>query len=181
MSNLIGESLYQHRVNQGLTQDEFGSKYDVSGPAVFKFEKGYVKPSLELWLKMAADIGIPEKTAVLIWLKSRLPEKFQSIIQIKDPQGEADSPTAIRPTPKAVDYAKFDDRKEMRKVALNDRGLSKMLREFIKDDEIWVVYKPTGVEINFLRDAFGRLGEGSVSAYREALRAVRGFTSESSD
>lgn len=178
MANIIGDVLYESRVNQGLTQDQFGAKYDVSGPAVFKFEKGYVKPSLDLWLKMAADFGIPEKTAVLMWLKSRLPEKYQSLIQIKDPTGPVEPPTTIRPSPRAVDYTKFNDRKEMRKVAMGDRGLPKMLREFLKDDEIWVVYKPTGKEINFLRDAFGRLGEGSPAAYREALRAIRGFTSE---
>jgi hypothetical protein len=75
-----------------------------------------------------------------------------------------------------VDYTKFEDRKDMRKIALNDRTLPKNLREVLKDDEIWAMFKPTGVEINFLRDTFSRLGEGSVSAYRDALRAVREFT-----
>ena len=63
----------------------------------------------------------------------------------------------------------------MRKVAMNDRKLPKKLRELLKDDEIWVIYKPDGVEINFLRDAFGRLGDGSVEAFREALRTLRMF------
>lgn len=178
MPNIIGEAIYENRINQGLTQDQFGSKYDISGPAVFKFEKGYVKPSLDLWIKMSADFKIPEKTAVLMWLKSRLPEKYQGLIQIKNPQAEADLPTAVRPSPRAVDYTKFEDRKEMRKVSMNDRNLPKKLREFLKDDEIWVIYKPDGDEINFLRDAFGRLGQGSVDAFREALRAVRAFKAE---
>ncbi|MBN1779104.1 MAG: hypothetical protein JW816_02695 [Candidatus Buchananbacteria bacterium] len=161
-----------------MTQDQFGHKYDISGPAVFKFEKGYVKPSLDLWLKMSADFKIPEKTAVLMWLKTRLPEKYQNLIQIKNPQAEAEIPEAVRPSPRAVDYTKFEDRKEMRKVANNDRKLPKGLREFLKDDEIWVIYKPTGAEINFLRDAFGKLGQGSIDAFREALRAMRSFKTE---
>ncbi len=176
MSNLIGEVIYENRVNEGLTQDQFGTKYDISGPAVFKFEKGYVKPSLDLWLRMAVDFNIPEKTAVLIWIKSRLPEKFQSLIQVKSPQAVAEAPVVYRPSPRTVDYTKFEDRKDMRKIALNDRTLPKNLREVLKDDEIWAMFKPTGVEINFLRDTFSRLGEGSVSAYRDALRAVREFT-----
>ncbi len=176
MANLIGDVIYENRVNEGLTQDQFGSKYDISGPAVFKFEKGYVKPSLDLWLRMAADFKIPEKTAVLMWLKSRLPEKFQSLIEIKNPQAVAEAPTAYRPSPRAVDYTKFTERREMKKVIAGDRTISKALRDFLSDEEIWVIYKPTGEEIMFLRDTFGRLGEGSPEAYREALRVLRMFT-----
>ena len=36
-------------------------------------------------------------------------------------------------------------------------------------------YKPTGHEINMLRDTFGPLGKGSKTTYREALRIIREF------
>ena len=48
----------------------------VSGPAIFKFEKNYVKPSLELWLKIARDCGLEERQAVLLWVKAKLPEQY---------------------------------------------------------------------------------------------------------
>lgn len=172
--NLIGEAIYENRIAAGMTQDQFAAKYDISGPAVFKFEKGYVKPSLELWLRMAKDFKIDDKTGVLIWLKSRLPERFQSLIEIKS-SGVAEIPVAYRPSPRAVDYSKFSDRKELRRVALGDRNLPAGLRELLKDDEVWGLYKPTGEEISFLRDTFGRLGGGSADAFREALRAYREF------
>ena len=38
------------------------------------------------------------------------------------------------------------------------------------------VYRPTGHEINLLRDVFGPLGKGSVVQFREALRLVREFS-----
>ena len=53
---------------------------------------------------------------------------------------------------------------------------AKGLRELLKDDDLWALYKPTGHEINLLRDLFSPLGRGSKSAYREALRLVREFT-----
>ena len=56
MKNYLGDIIFEYRKKVNLTQDQYGSKYRVSGPAVFKFEKGYVKPSLELWLKMAAEM-----------------------------------------------------------------------------------------------------------------------------
>ena len=77
MSNLLGQKIQQLRRKLRLTQDQFGSRYSVSGPAIFKFEKGYVNPSLELWLKMAKDCGLDERDGVLLWTKCKLPEKYQ--------------------------------------------------------------------------------------------------------
>ena len=57
MKNYLGTIIFNSRQDEDLTQDQYGSRYGVSGPAIFKFEKGYVKPSLELWLKMAKDAG----------------------------------------------------------------------------------------------------------------------------
>ena len=84
MDNVFGEAIHRHRTDMGLTQDQFGARYEVTGPAIFKFEKGYVKPSLELWLRMAKDCEIPEKRAVLLWIKSRLPEEYQDLIIIEE-------------------------------------------------------------------------------------------------
>ena len=173
MLNLLGEAIRANRVNRGSTQDKFGLMFEISGPAVFKFEKGYVRPSLDLWLKMAADFKIPEKTAVLMWLKTRLPEKYQGLLVIKDAE-EAETPgtTAGKDT---IDYTKFASRTKMREAALHGSNLPKGLREFLSDGEVWNIYKPTGEEINFLRDNFGQIGGGSVAAYLNALRAMRAF------
>jgi hypothetical protein len=46
----------------------------------------------------------------------------------------------------------------------------------VQDEEIWAIYKPTGHEINILRDAFIRFGKGTKALYREALRLVREFS-----
>ncbi|MCH8332801.1 hypothetical protein IIC65_02615, partial [Candidatus Sumerlaeota bacterium] len=54
--------------------------------------------------------------------------------------------------------------------------LPKPLRDLFADDDLWALYKPTGHEINLLRDLFSPLGEGSKSAFREALRLIREFT-----
>lgn len=48
MKKYIGGIIYKSRKSRKLTQDEFGEIYGVSGPAIFKFEKGYVRPSLKL-------------------------------------------------------------------------------------------------------------------------------------
>ncbi len=84
MDNILAGEIYQNRISQGLTQDKFGKVYNVSGPAIFKFEKGYLKPSFQLWLRMAKDFKIPEKKAVLMWIKSRLPSEYQSLIDLRE-------------------------------------------------------------------------------------------------
>ena len=63
----------------------------------------------------------------------------------------------------------------MKAAAAKDAKLPKALRDAIKDDELWALFKPTGHEINLVRDPFGSLGRGSKSNYRDALRLVREF------
>jgi DNA-binding XRE family transcriptional regulator len=172
MENLIGNEIYKNRVEERLTQDQFGAKYGVSGPAIFKFEKGYVKPSFDLWIKMAKNFGLPEKRAVLMWLRSRLPDEYKDIIDVAG-QKVAEEGMQYVPPPKGPDYAIHKDRKELRKAVLRDQNLPKGLKALVKDDEIWAVYKPSGAEINFLRDTFGTLGKGTKAHYREALRLLR--------
>jgi transcriptional regulator with XRE-family HTH domain len=179
--NYLGEIIYRSRLDNQLTQDEFGARYSVSGPAVFKFEKGYVRPSLELWLRMAGDAGIPERRAVLLWLKSKLPAEYQDYVEL---QGAAVAEKGAsgkgrkrgEKAEKTVDYSTFEIRKDMQDAAQKDKTLPKALRELLDDDELWGLFKPTGHEINMLRDVFGSLGRGSKSSYREALRLIREFT-----
>ena len=56
-----------------------------------------------------------------------------------------------------------------------DETLPQALRDLLSDDETWVLYKPTGKEIDALRDIFGPLGRGSIGLYREALTLLREF------
>lgn len=76
----ISEAIRMHRENLGLTQDEYGRRYSVSGPAVFKFERGYVTPSLAVWRRIAADAGIRHNLAVLEWARAKLPEDDRGCI-----------------------------------------------------------------------------------------------------
>jgi len=172
MKNTIGRRILEHREQLGLTQDQFGAKYSVSGPAIFKFEKGYVKPSLALWLRIARDNEIDERRAVLMWIQAKLPEKYSKFIDLDAPAtGEA----AETGPPQAMDYSKYDDREAMRKAALKDKDLPKGMRALLRDEEVWELFRPTGEEINILRNSFGPLGEGTVEGYREALRLARQF------
>lgn len=176
MEGDIGTLIAKSRTKMALTQDQFGRKYSVSGPAIFKFEKGYVKPSLELWLKIAKDISISEQTAVLMWIKAKLPKKFQSFI---DPAvaavGEGEPEYSTR---KAAVEEKAIDPKDARKQALADSATPAGLKQLLKDEDLWALYKPTGKEIQILKTVFGQLGAGTKSAYREALRLVREFSGE---
>jgi len=170
MRGEIGTLISKSRAQSGLTQDQFGRKYNVSGPAIFKFEKGYVKPSLDLWLQMAKDAGVDEQTAVLMWARAKLPRKYQSFIDV-------DSPVAkdAEGKPKAKKVEPIDDPEEARKAILADRTAPKGLKRLLKDEDLWALYKPSGHELHILRTTFSNLGDGSKASYREALRLVREF------
>lgn len=175
MKNYLGDIIYNSRQKDNLTQDQYGAKYNVSGPAIFKFEKGYVKPSLELWLKMAADAQISERRAVLLWVKSKLPDEFQEYIELQSAAVAESEAEYVKKKGKKADYSKFESREQMRELIDKDKTLPKGLKELLEDNELWGLYKPTGHEVNMLRDIFGPLGRGSKVAYREALRLVREF------
>ncbi len=176
MKNYLGDIIYSSRQKENLTQDQYGSRYSVSGPAIFKFEKGYVKPSLELWLKMAVDSGISQRRAVLLWVKSKLPDEFQEYIELQSAAVAESEVESAKKKGKKPDYSKFESRDQMRELIEKDKTLPKGLRDLLEDDELWALYKPTGHEINMLRDTFGPLGRGTSTAYREALRLIREFT-----
>ena len=177
--NYLGDIVYRNRISRDLTQDEYGSTYNISGPAVFKFEKGYVRPSLELWLSMARDADIPERRAVLLWLKSKLPAAYQEYVELQGAavaEGAGPYKKAKGKKGKGTDYSKFEEREDMQASAQKDKEFPKGLRDLLNDNDLWSLYKPTGHELNMLRDIFGPLGKGSKSAYREALRLIREFT-----
>lgn len=171
MDNSIGEIIRKYRAEQRLTQDELGHRYNTSGPGIFKFERGYIRPNLTLWLRMSRDIGIPERKAVLMHVRSKLPSDLQSLI-------DTDSkPKARRRGAKGLkDYKSISGAKELKAAARRDTGLPKALRDLLAEDALWESFKPTGKEIEALRDGFGSLGRGSKDLYREALRLIRGFT-----
>lgn len=179
MKNYLGDIIYKARQDQSLTQDQYGAKYSVSGPAIFKFEKGYVKPSLELWLKMAADADINERRSVLLWVKSKLPDNYQDYIELQS-AAVAETEKAYAKSgkrgSKKLDYSKLESREDMFAVMKKDKDLPKGLRDLLEDDELWSMYKPTGHEINMLRDIFAPIGRGGKDQYREALRLIREFS-----
>lgn len=178
MENEIGTLIANCRTKLGLTQDQFGRKYGVSGPAIFKFEKGYVKPSLELWLRIAKDLNLSEQAAVMMHVKAKLPKKYQVFINVESAAVQEEEPKYAKKKVAAAPAVKPVDAKEIRKKVLADASTPQGLKQLLKDEDLWALYKPTGHEIQVLRDVFGTLGGGTKSAYREALRLVREFSGE---
>lgn len=175
MHRFIGEIIQKHRRGTGMTQDEYGSRYGVSGPAIFKFEKGYVKPSLGLWMRIAEEADISPPWAVRIWLKDSLPEKYKEYVELQGALGQSGSRTASKATPARADYSRCASREAILSTAREDTALPPALREFIEDPQLWALYKPEGRELNQLCDIFSPLGAGSKELYREALYALRLF------
>lgn len=157
----------QVRSEQGLTQDQLGERLGISGPAVFKMEKGYVRPRLERWLEIAREAEIGERNAVLLWLQTALPGEYKHLVVPEFATAGAE------PSPDSEQYGGLKERAEILAAARTDGNLGRGLREFLIDEDLWALYKPTGEEIRLLRDAFGRLGRGSKDGYRQALRLMR--------
>ncbi len=164
----LGRMIQEFRERNGLTQDNLGRRYDISGPAVFKFEKGYVNPSLELWKRIAADMGLGEPEAVLIWVRAKLPEEHQSRIDLA---------SAATRRGKGTDLAQIMERDKLRAAALADPGLPAGLRALVKDDEVWRIVKPTGRELNLLKEMSRAIGDGRKGLWRNALLVLRSFYS----
>jgi transcriptional regulator with XRE-family HTH domain len=171
MGNRIGKTIERYRKSLGKTQDQLGSMYSVTGPAIFKFEKGYVKPSLELWMKIAYDAGLTPKKALLCWIKDKLPEQYAEIFETLEAEAEKAEPAQARP----AGYAQFEDREALRKAVLCDPNLPGTLVELFRDDEFWGLYKPRAVEIDHLVRCCGTFGEGTPDMYRDGLRLIRQF------
>jgi transcriptional regulator with XRE-family HTH domain len=175
MKNYLGDIIYENRKKKNLTQDQFASKYSVTGPLIFKFEKGHIGPSMDLWLRIAADIGLPQRRAVLLHVKSKLPEEFQDFIEMQSEAAAKKEAENAKKKGAKPDYSRFESREQMREVIERDKTLPKGLAELLADDELWALYRPTGHEINRLRDTFGPLGKGTKVMFREALHLIREF------
>jgi DNA-binding XRE family transcriptional regulator len=76
----LGKLIRECRRKSNLTQEQFGRKFSVSGPCVFKMENGYFLPGIDKTIKMAKMINMPEKTAVTLWCRAHLPTKYQAHI-----------------------------------------------------------------------------------------------------
>jgi DNA-binding XRE family transcriptional regulator len=171
MENTLTGKIIDLRHKLNLTQDKFAARYDVSGPAIFKFEKGYVSPSLPLWLKIARDAGVSEREAVLMWAKAKLPKEYEDFIDLTPP-GEmeaADDDSAVPP------FLRILSRDELRKAVVGDKKIPKGLRDLIGDDDFWESFKPTGSEIYAVIQKFGAYGKGKAEDFAEGLRLVRCF------
>ncbi len=178
MHRYIGEIVRKHRRETQLTQEEYGRRYGVSGPAIFKFEKGFVRPSLRLWMRISSDANISVSWAVRIWLKDLLPEQYKQYVELQGPYGPKQPRMKSVPVASRKDYSRCQNREEAMEMARKDPGLPAGLLECIEDDNIWALYKPSGREINQVLDVFSPLGSGSKDLYREALHCLRLFTQE---
>jgi DNA-binding XRE family transcriptional regulator len=167
MGVALGKMIQEYRLKGRLTQDQLGHRYGVSGPAIFKFEKGMVNPTIRLWLKMAADMDLGEGPAILCWVQAKLPEECREHVQLRGRKGGGK---------KGMDLSQVMDRDKLRETALADPSLPAGLKSLVRDDEVWLIYKPTGHEINLLREWSQAAGDGRKSQWREALRVLRAFT-----
>jgi DNA-binding XRE family transcriptional regulator len=177
MANFLGKRIFELRSKLHLTQDQFGAKYGVSGPAIFKFEKNYVKPSLALWLKIARDCGLEERQAVLLWVKAKLPDQYHDFIEVLPTTEEGIAEQAIRygQMEGKVDYMRVVDREQLRQAILNDEDIPSGLREIVLDEDFWVVFRPTGPEIHATIQKFGMYRTGKREYFGESLRLIRNF------
>ncbi|MCX7016792.1 MAG: helix-turn-helix transcriptional regulator [Candidatus Sumerlaeota bacterium] len=169
MGTAIAQRIYRHRKKLKLTQDELGSRYSISGPAVFKFEKGYVVPSLDLWLRLAEDMNIDKKTAVLMHVQDKLPEPYKAYCDWESLAGEGGK------GPEYEDFTRYRKEEDLRQAVAGNQWLPAGLCELAQSKQTWTLYRPTAPEVNILRDIFAPLGEGTLRDFCDALRLVREF------
>ncbi len=163
MSGSVSGRILSHRQKNGETQDQFGRRYGVSGPAIFKFEKGFINPKLSLWLSITKDMSMDPRRAVNMWVKNGLPEQYQN---------------ALCPPPSAMleenRFSGIHNSANLSKTIVADKSVPHALVEFAQSDE-WALYSPTGEEIDLLLHLFGDMADGSVRTICEAIRLVRNF------
>jgi len=157
-----------YRKAYDLTQSDLAERYGVSGPAIFKFEKGFVTPSLKLWQKIAANIDIPEKEAVLIWVREKLPSRMRNLIYemtILDQEALEKELDEIGKQPNAL--------QNMRETLLGNPNLSPALKKFMSDNEMWETLKPSKKELLFLIKLSQQAPPNTVSQFRDAMMVAR--------
>ena len=171
MENILGNRIADLRSGMGVTQDQFGARYGVSGPAIFKFEKGYAKPSLDLWLKIARDCEISEKKAVLLWVKAKLPAEHQSYVDLS--AAGVSEPIAEREQQVRYDYTNITDPVALRGRLSSNPALPRGIKELLANDEFWALYQPTGQEVQSLVEKFGSYAYAEMWLFRDAFRLLR--------
>lgn len=172
MSLAIGKLISALRKRLGLTQDQFGAVYGVSGPAIYKFEKGYVNPSLQLWMKFSHDSGLSEKQAALLWCKGKLSEQHSRHIPIDD---EGNLTGNENRGSEAPEWLQITDRVRLRKAVVENEKTPAGLRNLVLDDDFWIVFKPTGAELHAVEQKFGAYRNAPSEAFADALRNIRIF------
>lgn len=163
-TSILGSRIMKYRKAHNLTQSDLAERYGVSGPAIFKFEKGFVTPSLKLWQKIASNIGIPEKEAVLIWVREKLPNNMKNLV--------SEVPVLDVPALDASLSAAKND-KDLRDVLSVNPDISPALKKFVASNEIWGILKPKKDEILFLIALTQTLEISCVSQFRDALMVAR--------
>ena len=136
-----GSRIIDYRSEHDLTQADLAVRFGVSGPAIFKFEKGFVTPSLRLWLKIAASMGIPEKEAVLLWVREKTPKNVRNLI---------DDTTALDLEGLRADLMaqpeSSDSHRRIRDILSDNPDLPPVLKTFVNTSALWDVLKPTAQE-----------------------------------
>jgi hypothetical protein len=122
-----------------------------------------------------------EHEGVLLWLKAHLPDDMLHYVHVEKQAGDQAQPPASTAPEKTygTDYSNLAEREEIIALAADDETLPDGLRTLIVDDEFWNAYKPTGAEINRLREMFETLGHGSATAYCAALYWIRKYLGSS--
>src|SRR6185295_8772998 len=124
MKNILADIIFANRKRDSLTQEQYGAKYGVSGAEIFNLAKGYLRPSLALWLRMAKDAQIPERRAVLLWVKSKLPEPFQEYVELLSAV-DLEAENQATGKSKNPDYAKLSTREQVTQQLTNDKTMPK--------------------------------------------------------
>lgn len=167
----IGEIIVRSRNSRGMTLDQYAQRIGISGPGVWKFEKGYANPSFALWRRIAADARLGDRRATLIWIRGKTPEGHKHYIEeLYPPEGP---PGRLKN--RRIDYSTFENASECREAIQKDKTLPKAFRDALAPDDIWEGFRPVGHEINLVRDLFTPLGKGSIANYLDAFRLVREF------
>ncbi|MFW5870692.1 MAG: helix-turn-helix transcriptional regulator [Candidatus Sumerlaeota bacterium] len=164
----LGSRIIRFREKNNLTQADLADRYKVSGPAIFKFEKGFLIPSLKLWLRIANDIGVPEKEAVLIWAREKLPDKMHDLISTE---------AVFEVDDVMQDLEKASSGKtagtKARSVLQKDVNVSPALKSFASNTKVWNILKPTLDELRYLIQLDQVCDMDRDEDYRDALLLAR--------
>ena len=85
MSSLVAQGMAEARKQLGLSQEQLAERCGIAKWAVQQFESDNKLPPVELWVRLANEVGVSERTAVLSWAKSILPEEHRNVMDLLDP------------------------------------------------------------------------------------------------